>query len=133
MTVHYGLSDLDRAVVDQALAVAADIAAACGGTSARGWPRLMPGGSSLHYQGTVRMGPADNGQSVCDRHGRVWGTENLFVAGNGLIPTSTACNPTLTNVALAVLGAREVSAQLDPGPGRSGDPAAAATAESPAG
>jgi choline dehydrogenase-like flavoprotein len=133
MTVHYGLSDLDRAVVDQALAVAADIAAACGGTSARGWPRLMPGGSSLHYQGTVRMGPADDGQSVCDRHGRVWGTENLFVAGNGLIPTSTACNPTLTNVALAVLGAREVSAQLDPGPGRSGDPAAAATAESPAG
>jgi choline dehydrogenase-like flavoprotein len=127
MAVHYSLSDLDRTVVDQALQVAADIAGACGGTFAAGWPRLMPGGSSLHYQGTVRMGPADDGHSVCDRHGRVWNTQNLFVAGNGLIPTSTACNPTLTNVALAVLGAREVSAQLDPGSGRSEDSAAAAT------
>jgi choline dehydrogenase-like flavoprotein len=127
MEVHYALSDLDRAVVDQAQQVAADIAAACGGHFVAGWPRLMPGGSSLHYQGTVRMGPADDGQSVCDRHGRVWGTQNLFVAGNGLIPTSTACNPTLTSVALAVLGAREVSAQLDPGSGRSEDAPVAAT------
>jgi C-glycoside oxidase len=133
MEVHYSLSDLDRTVVDQALQVAADITTACGGTSAPGWPRLMPGGSSLHYQGTVRMGPADDGQSVCDRHGRVWGTQNLFVAGNGLIPTSTACNPTLTSVALAVLGAREVSAQLDPGSGRSEDAPATATGLRPAG
>ena len=71
-------------------------------------PRLMPTGSSLHYQGTVRMGAADDGTSVCDRFSRVWGIENLFVAGNGVIPTSTACNPTLTATALAVVGAGEL-------------------------
>ncbi len=74
----------------------------------------MPSGSSLHYQGTVRMGADDDGQSVCDPTGRVWGIENLYVAGNGVIPTSTACNPTLTTVSLAVIGARAVSAQLHP-------------------
>jgi choline dehydrogenase-like flavoprotein len=74
----------------------------------------MPNGSSLHYQGTVRMGAQDDGNSVCDRHSRVWGTQNLYVAGNGVIPTSTACNPTLTSVALAVIGAHEVAGQLHP-------------------
>jgi choline dehydrogenase-like flavoprotein len=113
MRVHYSLSDLDRAVVDQAMGVAADIGRACTATPLDGWPQLMPSGSSLHYQGTVRMGAQDDGDSVCDRHGRVWNTENLHVAGNGLIPTSTACNPTLTSVALATIGARRVGAELN--------------------
>jgi choline dehydrogenase-like flavoprotein len=114
MLVHYSPSDLDRTVAGQAMDVAAGIARACGGTFLAGWPRLMPSGSSLHYQGTVRMGADDDGQSVCDPTGRVWGTENLYVAGNGVIPTSTACNPTLTTVSLAVIGAGAVSAQLHP-------------------
>jgi hypothetical protein len=113
LRVHYSLSDLDRAVVDQAMGVATDIGRACTATPLDGWPQLMPSGSSLHYQGTVRMGAEDDGDSVCDRHGRVWNTENLYVAGNGLIPTSTACNPTLTSVALATIGARRMSAELN--------------------
>lgn len=68
-------------------------------------PVLLPAGSSLHYQGSTRMGPADDGTSVCDSHSRVWNVQGLWVAGNNVIPTPTACNPTLTSVALAVRGA----------------------------
>ena len=70
---------------------------------------VLPVGSSLHYQGTIRMGAEDDGTSVCDRQSRVWGFENLYVAGNGVIPTVTATNPTLFSVALATFGARQVA------------------------
>jgi len=78
-------------------------------------PRTPPHGSSLHYQGTIRMGERDDGQSVCDQNSRVWGTRNVYVAGNGVIPTVTAGNPTLTSVALATLGARAIASELSPG------------------
>jgi choline dehydrogenase-like flavoprotein len=112
MRLRYSLSAADLQLVERAREVMASIARAWPGTSRGERPRLMPNGTSLHYQGTVRMGSRDDGNSVCDRHSRVWGTQNLYVAGNGVIPTSTACNPTLTSVALAVIGAHEVVAQL---------------------
>lgn len=73
-------------------------------------PRTPPNGSSLHYQGTMRMGARDDGSSVCDVNSRVWGLDNVHVAGNGVIPTMTAGNPTLTSVALSILGARAIAA-----------------------
>lgn len=76
-------------------------------------PALAAGGSSLHYQGTVRMGGADDGASVCDERLRVWGVERLYVGGNGVIPTSTAANPTLTTVALAWRAALSIADELD--------------------
>lgn len=73
-----------------------------------GEPRRMPAGSSIHYLGTVRMGEDGGEASVCDSDSRVWGMDNLFVGGNGVIPTATACNPTLTSVTLAVRATRRV-------------------------
>jgi choline dehydrogenase-like flavoprotein len=100
ITIHYGLSPTDEQSIAQAkLEVQRGINAL--GPSL-GEILTMPAGSSLHYQGTTRMGEHDDGLSVCNSHSSVWGWQNLFVGGNGVIPTSTACNPTLTSVALAV-------------------------------
>src|SRR3712207_8696422 len=69
-------------------------------------------GSSLHFMGTVRMGAADDGTSVCDSYSRVWGVPGLVLAGNGLNPTANSINPTLTSVALAVRGASHLATAL---------------------
>lgn len=71
---------------------------------------FMPPGTSLHLMGTHRMGAVDDGTSVADSYGRVWGTEGLFLAGNGLISTGNAGNPTVNNVALALRVAEGVLA-----------------------
>jgi choline dehydrogenase-like flavoprotein len=114
--IHYDLTDRDRETA-KAMHDAVARAASAVGTLVHDEPVLMPGGSSLHYQGTTRLGPRDDGTSVCDPYGRVWGTSNVWVGGNGVIPTATACNPTITSVALAVRAATYVSGLLDPSGG----------------
>ncbi|MDI6943283.1 GMC oxidoreductase [Microbacterium barkeri] len=111
MRIHYTLTDRDRAVIERAKREIVRLGNAVG-EPLDDRPFVMPLGSSLHYQGTVRMGAADDGASVCDPHSEVWGVPGLFVAGNGVIPTATACNPTLTAVALAVRGARRIAERL---------------------
>jgi choline dehydrogenase-like flavoprotein len=111
MRLHYLLTDTDHATLGAARATIKRAAAALG-EPLDDEPITLPGGASLHYQGTVRMGTADDGASVCDPASRVWGVTGLRVAGNGVIPTSTACNPTLTSVALAIAGARDIAETL---------------------
>jgi choline dehydrogenase-like flavoprotein len=108
----YSLTERDMSKAARAAEAVGRAAAVLGEYRENAEPRLLPAGSSLHYQGTVRLGATDDGTSVCDRDSRVWGYQNLFVAGNGVIPTSTACNPTLTAAALAVLSARACAASL---------------------
>jgi choline dehydrogenase-like flavoprotein len=54
-----------------------------------------------HHLGTTRMG-TDPRTSVVDADCRVHGTDNLFIAGGAVFPTSSQANPTLSIVALAV-------------------------------
>ena len=93
--------------------------AACVGVLAEE-PELAAGGSSLHYMGTVRMGEANDGSSVCDQYSRVWDVGGLYVGGNGVIPTSTAVNPTLTNVTLAWRAANRIASELQGTPKANG-------------
>lgn len=54
-----------------------------------------------HHIGTARMG-ASAATGVVDRHGKVFGLSNLFVAGSAIFPTSSQANPTLTIVAMSL-------------------------------
>src|SRR6476659_6586722 len=107
--IEYALTERDRDGIAAAIEDQARGASALGEQVPGRGPTLVPPGSSLHYQGTTRMGDADDGESVCDSHARVWGFDNLFVGGNGVIPTPTATNPTLTSVALAIRAAEAVA------------------------
>lgn len=53
-----------------------------------------------HHLGTARMA-ADPGRGTVDRDCRVFGLDNLYIAGAAVFPTSSHANPTLTLVALA--------------------------------
>jgi len=56
---------------------------------------------TYHHAGTTRMS-ATPSAGVVDTECRVFGVENLYVAGGSVFPTSGYANPTLTIVALAI-------------------------------
>lgn len=86
---------------------AGDVCARIGRYRAGCEPQWAPLGTA-HLIGSCRMGAADDGTSVADAYGRVWGTQNLYLATNGLIPTRLAVSPTLTGVALAIRTADDI-------------------------
>jgi pyranose oxidase len=116
MTIRYELTDTEKAEIARGTELLIRAGEALGTFIAT--PRLLPNGSSLHYQGTMRMGETDDGTSVADPYSRVWGFDNLVVGGNALIPTATSMNPTLMSVALAVRGARALAAKFTDQPPR---------------
>ena len=63
--------------------------------------QLAPEPNAHHHSGTTRMAATPD-EGVCDRDCRVFGVENLYLAGASVFPTSGFANPTLTILALAL-------------------------------
>lgn len=110
MTFTYALTEREKAEIATATERLRRAGKALGTFVAA--PTLLPNGSSLHYQGTMRIGPTDDGTSVADPWSRVWGWHGLYVGGNATIPTATSMNPTLMSVAIAVRAARDAARSL---------------------
>jgi choline dehydrogenase-like flavoprotein len=63
------------------------------------FPKQTKGG--YHHMGTTRMAHTER-EGVVDRDSKVFGVDNLFIAGSSVFTTSGSANPTLTIVALAL-------------------------------
>jgi pyranose oxidase len=101
-TFEFTLGDDDRRRAHAMMTDMIESAQALGGFLVGSEPRFLPAGSSLHLQGTARMGEHDDDTCVVDPFSKVWEFDNLYLGGNALIPARNACNPTLTSIALAL-------------------------------
>ncbi|WP_156755609.1 GMC oxidoreductase [Actinokineospora pegani] len=103
----FSLSEQDRERQHRMMADLRRAASALGSYLPGAEPRFIVPTLPLHIAGTARMG-TDADTSVVDPGSRVWGVDNLYLGGNGLIPTPNASNPTLTSVAMALRAARGI-------------------------
>ena len=111
--LEYGLSATDETMLDQARDEHVALFRLFGDFDPHTEAALLPAGSSLHPTGTVRAGAVDDGGSVTDPDGRVWSFENLYLAGNGVVPTAMVANTTLTATITAVRAARAALRRLE--------------------
>lgn len=89
------------------------VASKLGGFLPGAYPQFLVPGSALHICGTTRVGE-DVKTSCVSKESRVHGSENLFLAGCNVIPTQIACNPTLTAICFAIVGADTIISELSP-------------------
>lgn len=114
--VDWRLSPLDAHTYDVSSRLFGNaLAQAAGGQfQAEAW--LKEGGappmrSTAHHMGTTRMSD-DRRYGVVDRHCRVHGVDNLYVAGSSVFPTVGWTFPTFTIAALSLRLAEQLSLRL---------------------
>jgi choline dehydrogenase-like flavoprotein len=66
-----------------------------------GYPVRGDDGVSYHHMGGTRMAHSVE-KGVVDAHCRVYGQDNLYVAGSSVFPSGGDANPTLTIVQLSL-------------------------------
>jgi pyranose oxidase len=110
-TFHYEVPQEDARRAHAMMADMCNVASKLGGFLPGAEPKFLVPGSALHISGTTRAGTSKE-DSVCDKYGRVWGTDNVVVGGCGVIPTGAACNPTLTAMCFAIAGADKMIGEL---------------------
>ncbi|KAG9083145.1 hypothetical protein FS749_006263 [Ceratobasidium sp. UAMH 11750] len=89
-----------------------EVAQRVGGYLPGSEPQFMAPGLALHLGGTTRLGH-DVKTSCANFRSQVHCVPNLYVAGNGVIDTPFAANPTLTSMALAIYSAEEIASKID--------------------
>ncbi|MGP3775360.1 GMC oxidoreductase [Streptomyces sp. SDT5-1] len=112
MSIAFDYTDEDRRLIEEAQQEQERAGRRLGHFDPDADSATLPPGTSLHMTGTVRMGAADDGTSVCDPDARVWNFTNLYLAGCGVVPTALVCNSTLTGVVTAVRAARAAVEEL---------------------
>ncbi|KAI1374094.1 pyranose oxidase [Hypoxylon crocopeplum] len=118
-TFDFRLSKEDRERDHNMMQDMEKVAALLGGFVPGSEPQNLASGTALHVCGVYRAGKRDDKSldevketSVVDRYGRVWGSDNLYLGGCGVIPTGNASNPTLTAAVHALAGAEQIVTKL---------------------
>jgi choline dehydrogenase-like flavoprotein len=99
--VHWRWRAEDQHRLDRACNVFAEALQATGIGKVKIRTGVAPDPNAHHHSGTTRMYD-DCKLGVVDPDGRVYGTDNIYVSGASVFPTSGFANPTLTIVALAI-------------------------------
>ncbi|KZT36902.1 pyranose oxidase [Sistotremastrum suecicum HHB10207 ss-3] len=113
-TFHFQMTAHSRKESGLMMADMTNVATKLGGYLPGSEPQFLEPGLALHLAGTFRAfqpgtkanppNPSDNAKdfSVVNENSQVHGFTNLFLGGNGIIPTAFAANPTLTSMCYAI-------------------------------
>jgi choline dehydrogenase-like flavoprotein len=112
VSMKYG--DNERAMAQQMMADAVEMAEAAGLENVRGFDHPVTPGSVIHEMGTARMG-RDPKTSVLNAHNQIHAAPNVFVTDGSCMVSSPTQNPSLTYMALTARAADHAVEQMKRG------------------